>query len=162
MSQVLCVFTSASNPNSFYGLKIWGYIDFSRVWIIYWKYRNCQNLGPFDKNPNAPNKNTDTQILCAAINGYTEIVKILAPLTDNPNAPDKWGETPIFWAACEGFSEIVEILAPLTDDPNAPDNTGRTPHLVARNEEIRRYLQLFSPSKKQKTGPSTKTYKKSG
>ena len=32
--QVLCVFTSASNPNSFYGLKIWGYIDFSRVWMI--------------------------------------------------------------------------------------------------------------------------------
>ena len=29
--QVLCVFTSASNLNSFYGLKIWGYIDFSRV-----------------------------------------------------------------------------------------------------------------------------------
>ena len=27
--QVLCVFTSASNPNSFYGLKIRGYIDFS-------------------------------------------------------------------------------------------------------------------------------------
>ena len=25
--QVLCVFTSASNPNSFYGLKIWGYMD---------------------------------------------------------------------------------------------------------------------------------------
>ena len=29
--QVLCVFTSASNPNSFYGVKFWGYIDFSRV-----------------------------------------------------------------------------------------------------------------------------------
>ena len=29
--QVLCVFTSAYNLNSFYGLKIWGYIDFSRV-----------------------------------------------------------------------------------------------------------------------------------
>ena len=29
--QVSRVFTSASNPNSFYGLKIWGYIDFSRV-----------------------------------------------------------------------------------------------------------------------------------
>ena len=30
--QVSRVFSSASNPNSFYGLKIWGYIDFSRVW----------------------------------------------------------------------------------------------------------------------------------
>ena len=32
--QVLCVFTSASNLNSFYGLKIWGYIDFSRVCLL--------------------------------------------------------------------------------------------------------------------------------
>ena len=68
----------------------------------------------------------------------------------------------IYCGALKGDTRIVTILAPLTDDPNAPDNTGRTPHLVARNEEIRRYLQLFSPSKKQKTGPSTKTYKKSG
>ena len=30
--QVICVYTSASNPNSSYGVKIWGYIDFSRVW----------------------------------------------------------------------------------------------------------------------------------
>ena len=64
--------------------------NMEKLWedeILYWKYRNCQNLGPFDKNPNAPNKNTDTQILCAAINGYTGIVEILAPLTDDPNAP---------------------------------------------------------------------------
>ena len=46
--QVLCVFTSASNPNSFYGVKFWGYIDFSRVWPVffrpfshvYYKYHN--------------------------------------------------------------------------------------------------------------------------
>ena len=32
--QLFYVFTLASNPNSFYGVKIWGYIDFSRVWTI--------------------------------------------------------------------------------------------------------------------------------
>ena len=36
-------------------------------------------LAPLTNNPNAPNKNTEIQILCAAINEYTGIVKILAP-----------------------------------------------------------------------------------
>ena len=30
--QVIFVFTSASNPNSSYGVKIWGYIDFGQGW----------------------------------------------------------------------------------------------------------------------------------
>ena len=36
-------------------------------------------LAPLTNNPNAPNKNTEIQILCEAINEYTGIVKILAP-----------------------------------------------------------------------------------
>ena len=31
--QVICMYTSASNPNSSYGVKIWGYIDFSRLCV---------------------------------------------------------------------------------------------------------------------------------
>ena len=46
-------------------------------------------------NPNAPDEVGDTPLHRAAINGHTEIVKILAPLTDTLNDPDKYGRTPI-------------------------------------------------------------------
>ena len=45
-------------------------------------------LAPLTENPNAPDRNGYTPIICAAHNGHTEIVKILVPLTDNPNAPN--------------------------------------------------------------------------
>ena len=61
-------------------------------------------------NPNAQNEDGDTPIYCAAKNGQTEIVKILAPLTDNPNAPDRFGWTPIHEAEINGHIEIVNIL----------------------------------------------------
>ena len=53
-------------------------------------------------NPNAPHDFRGTPIYRAAVNGHTEIVKILAPLTDDPNAPNKDGDTPIHMAALEG------------------------------------------------------------
>ena len=59
-----------------------------------------------------------TQISRAALNGHTEIVKILAPLTDNPNTPERNGRTPIYKAAWKGHTEIVKILASLTDNPS--------------------------------------------
>ena len=103
-------------------------------------------------NPNAPNEDGDTPIYCAAKNGQTEIVKILAPLTNNPNLSDEEEKTPIYWAAMEGQTEIIKILAPLTDNPNAPDNDGDTPISLAvmngnteivkiLNAEIRRILR---------------------
>ena len=67
-------------------------------------------------DPNAPNKNGETPILWAAINGHTEIVIILAP-----NAP---GYTPIYWAESNGHTKIVKILVSLTDNPNSPIRWG--------------------------------------
>ena len=43
----------------------------------------------------------------AALNGQTEIVKILAALTDNPNAPNKNGQTP---SSLTKIAEIRRIL----------------------------------------------------
>ena len=57
-------------------------------------YGNCQNIGPIDRQSNAPDKTGNTPIHWAALYGHTEIVKILAPLVDNPNAPNDIGETP--------------------------------------------------------------------
>ena len=58
-------------------------------------------------NPNAPDNYGNTPIHRAAMNGHTEIVKILAPLTDNPNAPNKYGRTP---KQMTSNSEIHRIL----------------------------------------------------
>ena len=98
-------------------------------------------------NPNAPNtKDGDTPIHWAALNGHTEIVKILAPLTDNPNSADNSGITPIHQAAWIGQTEIVKILAPLTNNPNAPDKDGYTPIEFSKNVEIQRILKSFLTS----------------
>ena len=43
-----------------------------------------------------------TPIDYAAVNGHTEIVKILASLTDNPNAPGRYRRTPIDSTAVNG------------------------------------------------------------
>ena len=71
-------------------------------------------LAPLTDNPNTPDKDGDTPIHHAALEGHTEIIKILAPLTDNPNVPNKTGVTPIYIAAHEGHTDIVKILAPLS------------------------------------------------
>ena len=56
----------------------------------------------------------------AAINGYAEVIKVLAPLYANPNAPDPSGWTPIQYAARNGQAEVLRILAPLSENPNEP------------------------------------------
>ena len=82
-----------------------------------WAYRNCQNLGPFFYNPNAPDRYGWTPIYWAAQNGHTEIVKILSSLTDNPNAPDNNGRTP------SSVTKNVEILRILNSTTSKKRNT---------------------------------------
>merc|ERR1712183_649267 len=101
-----------------------------------------------------------TPIYQAALNGHTEIVKILASLADNPNAPNKDEYTPIYWAAKFGHTEIVKILVPLTDNPNAPDYYGQSPIEIAKNEEIRIILKSFINSRNLNASPSSQTSRK--
>ena len=79
------------------------------------------------------------------MNGYTEIVKILAPLTDNPNAAMNNGDTPIHKAASRGHTEIVKILVPLTNNPNAPDKHGRTPIYSAAWNGHTEIVKILTP-----------------
>ena len=65
-------------------------------------------LAPLTHNPNAPDRNGETPIHVAAINGHTEIVKILAPLTENPNLSNKLGRTPFDIAKNEEIRSILE------------------------------------------------------
>ena len=68
----------------------------------------------------------------AAINGYVEVIKVLAPLYANPNAPDPSGWTPIQYAARNGQAEVLRILAPLTENPNEPypDYMGKAQNVI--------------------------------
>ena len=96
-------------------------------------------------NPNAQNDFGDTPIHRAAVNGHTEIVKIMAPLTDNPNAPNNVGDTPIFRAAIHGHTNIVKFLAPLTDNPNSPDDGyGPTPLDIAEIKGHKKIVKILA------------------
>ena len=67
-------------------------------------------------NPNAPNEFGNTPIYEAALNGHTEIIKILAPLTDNPNAPDKDGKTPSSFVKNAEIKRFLESFK--ADEPS--------------------------------------------
>ena len=79
------------------------------------------------------------------MNGYTEIVKILASLVNNPNAPNEYGCTPIAQAAYNGFTEIVKILAPLTNYPIAPNMHGFTPLYLAVYRGHTEIVRILAP-----------------
>ena len=69
----------------------------------------------------------------AAMNGHTDVVKILSNFTDTPNAPDKRKYTPIYLAAENGHLDTVEFLVTITDKPLLPCSSGYTPiHSEAR------------------------------
>ena len=71
--------------------------------------------------PHYPNesKSDFTPIEYAAMNGHTDIVKILAPLTVNPNETKSFFTvTPIERAVMKGNMEMVKILASSTGTKN--------------------------------------------
>ena len=74
----------------------------------------------------------------AVMQGYAEVVRVLAPLYDNPNAPDPSGWTPIHYAARNGQAEVLRILAPLSENPNEPypDHMGKAQNVIV-GEKLR-------------------------
>jgi len=117
---------------------------------------SCAKLGDLEtikhmallkvETANAPDRNWKTPIYWAALNGHTEIVRILAYLAENPNTTTSDGETPIYMAASRGHTEIIKILAPLSENPNTPISNGKTPKNVAEEKghlEIVQVLESF-------------------
>ena len=84
------------------------------------------------------NQNGKTPIHIAAMNGHSEVVKLLAIYTDhdakNNVIQGNAGWTPIQLAAMNGCTEVVKVLANLSKEPNAPQYGGWTPiQLAAEN-----------------------------
>ena len=84
------------------------------------------------------NQNGKTPIHIAAMNGHSEVVKLLAIYTDhdakNNVIQGNAGWTPMQLAAMNGCTEVVKVLANLSKEPNAPQYGGWTPiQLAAEN-----------------------------
>ena len=122
---------------------------------------NCKKMGnteivkvlaPLTENANScnfpngeGNSEGNSPLHWATINGYIEIVKILANLADNPITPNNLGRTPIHEAAMYGRSEILQLLVPMTDNPNASDNTGLTPVHLADIYGHQKVVKIIAP-----------------
>ena len=74
----------------------------------------------------------DSKLLEAAINGETELVKLLiAAGTDVNKADNDWGRTPLYRAASEGHTECVKLLIAAGADVNKANKLGKTPLFTA-------------------------------
>ena len=90
----------------------------------------CQQIITSVNNKNPANEDGTTPLHDAAIEGHTDIVRlILANVNDKNPADSESGETPLHFAARGGHLEICrEILAHLPQDDKNPDNgDGLTP-----------------------------------
>ena len=76
-----------------------------------------------------------TPIYWAAVNGHTEVAKLLLDHKANVNARVTDGDTPLYIAAQNGHTEVVKLLLDHKADVNASRHTdGATPlHIAAHN-----------------------------
>lgn len=63
----------------------------------------------------------------AALEGYTEVAKLLIEKKADVHIKDKFGETPLHSASYYGRTSIVEMLLDQGADINSQSNTGATP-----------------------------------
>ena len=79
-------------------------------------------------NPNIQNKDGDTPLHSAALNGKSEVVKLLLEHGADPNIQNKDGMTPLHFATERGSPEVVKLLLEHGADPNIQENKfGWTP-----------------------------------
>ncbi|KAK8092213.1 uncharacterized protein PG998_015045 [Apiospora kogelbergensis] len=87
--------------------------------------------------------NEETALHLAAMNGYTEVAKVLLKAGARPNARNADRTTPLHFAVLEGSGAIVQLLLESGAHPNAKTKRGHTPlHLAAieGSEEVVRLL----------------------
>jgi len=88
-----------------------------------------------------PKANDSAALRWAAINGHTEIVKLLIPVSD-PKARDS---AALRWAAINGHTEIVKLLIPVSD-PKACDSAAlRWAASNGRTEVVKLLIPVSDP-----------------
>ena len=87
-----------------------------------------------EKHPGLVSKKSrtgDTPLHVAAMNGRTEVVKLLLAGKADVNARNDYGVTPLHNAAGNGLTEVVALLLAGGADVNAKDEFGQTPLKMA-------------------------------
>ena len=90
------------------------------------------------ENVNSPmyDQHGRTPIHFAALNGHSEVVKIIINFTEIPNVADLYGMTPIHLATKNGHANVVQVLTPCSSW-NLLDFNGTTPiHVAAQLNRV--------------------------
>ena len=76
---------------------------------------------------NAKNDNGDTPLHTAALEGHSDVVKLLVAAGADVKAKNDNGDTPLHTAAAYGHANIAKLLIDASADVNSKDDTGKTP-----------------------------------
>jgi hypothetical protein len=77
-------------------------------------------------NVNAQNQYNFTPLMCAAYNGYTDMVQFLIDNRADVDAQSIPGETPLAYAARDGYTDIVKLLIDNQTNVNVQTEFGWT------------------------------------
>ena len=78
-----------------------------------------------------------TPLHLAALNGYTEICKLIMAIIENKNPSTDWKLTALHIAATNGYLDTYKSILKNVDDKNPKDENGGTPlHIAAKNGYI--------------------------
>jgi len=78
--------------------------------------------------------------MVASLNGYTEIVKLLADNGAELDLKSSDGSSALIFASQNGNAEIVKVLLERGADPNLKDNKDKTALDYAGNPDIKNLL----------------------
>ena len=84
---------------------------------------------------NSINKNGESSLIVASVNGHSDIVKLLVKNGADVNIKDKDGNTSLICASYRGYLEIVKILAPISNIYHV-NKLGQSAFIVTTNEKI--------------------------
>lgn len=83
-------------------------------------------------------------LMCACVQGRTEIVRFLLDVGAAADRPDAIGRTPLSWTVTKGdFVETVELLVSAGADINRADDDGFTPLMRAALTEHPRCFEFL-------------------
>ena len=90
-----------------------------------------------------------TPLHTAALNGHSEIVKIILDVVEDKNPKGPCGQTPLHYAANNSHTTICEIILPLIDNKNSKDMNGNTPMsiLAKIRGNLATHQEFFKPAK---------------